>query len=60
MAASIVAKVTRDRLMEEFDRLYPGYGFAAHKGYPTREHLAALAALGPCPIHRRTFRGVAG
>ena len=58
MAASIVAKVTRDRLMLEFDRVYPGYGFASHKGYPTRGHLAALALLGPSPIHRKTFRGV--
>lgn len=58
MAASIVAKVTRDRLMLEYDRVYPGYGFASHKGYPTRVHLAALAALGPSPIHRKTFRGV--
>jgi ribonuclease HII len=58
MAASILAKVTRDRLMLEYDRIYPGYGFASHKGYPTKAHLAALAALGPSPIHRRTFRGV--
>jgi ribonuclease HII len=58
MAASIVAKVTRDRLMLEYDRVYPGYGFASHKGYPTRRHLAALALLGPSPIHRKTFRGV--
>jgi ribonuclease HII len=58
MAASVLAKVTRDRLMEEYDRAWPAYGFAAHKGYPTREHLAALRRLGPCPIHRRTFRGV--
>lgn len=58
MAASVLAKVTRDRLMEEYDRAWPGYGFAANKGYPTREHLAALRRLGPCPIHRRTFRGV--
>lgn len=58
MAASIVAKVTRDALMAEYDRLYPGYGFSAHKGYPTKEHLAALRARGPCPIHRKTFRGV--
>ncbi len=58
MAASIVAKVARDRLMLEYDRVYPGYGFASHKGYPTRRHLAALAALGPSPIHRKTFRGV--
>lgn len=58
MAASVLAKVTRDRLMEAYDRAWPGYGFASHKGYPTREHLAALRRLGPCPIHRRTFRGV--
>ncbi len=57
-AASILAKVTRDRMMVEFDRLYPGYGFSAHKGYPTRDHLEAIRRLGPCPIHRRTFRGV--
>jgi ribonuclease HII len=57
-AASIIAKVTRDRLMEEYDRQYPGYGFAGHKGYGCASHLAAIAALGPCPIHRRTFRGV--
>jgi ribonuclease HII len=54
-AASVLAKVTRDRMMREFDRLYPGYGFAEHKGYPTPQHLAAIAQLGPCPIHRRTF-----
>jgi ribonuclease HII len=58
MAASILAKVARDEMMEEFDRVYPGYGFSSHKGYPTREHLAALRNLGPCPIHRKTFRGV--
>ncbi|MGA6992559.1 MAG: ribonuclease HII [Candidatus Deferrimicrobiaceae bacterium] len=58
MAASILAKVTRDRLMLEYDRVYPGYGFASHKGYPTKAHLAALAVLGPSPIHRKTFRGV--
>lgn len=57
-AASIVAKVTRDRMMEEYDFLYPGYGFARHKGYGCVEHLAAIASLGPCPIHRTTFRGV--
>jgi len=57
-AASIVAKVTRDRLMLEYDQLYPGYGFAGHKGYGSASHLAAIAALGPCPIHRLTFRGV--
>ena len=54
-AASIVAKVTRDRWMDAQDALYPGYGFARHKGYGTREHLDALRRLGPCPIHRRTF-----
>ena len=57
-AASIVAKVTRDRLMVEVDRLFPQYGFRRHKGYPTSEHLAALRHHGPCPIHRRTFHGV--
>lgn len=54
-AASIVAKVTRDRIMVEMDRQYPGYGFAAHKGYGTRAHLDALRRLGPCPEHRRSF-----
>ena len=54
-AASILAKVTRDRLMVEYDRQYPGYGFAVHKGYGTKAHYAALQALGLCPIHRRTF-----
>jgi ribonuclease HII len=54
-AASIVAKVRRDRLMIELDRQHPGYGFARHKGYGTREHLDALARLGPCGIHRRSF-----
>jgi ribonuclease HII len=57
-AASIVAKVTRDRLMREIDKQYPEYGFARHKGYATPEHLAVLDRLGPCPIHRRTFAGV--
>ncbi len=57
-AASIVAKVTRDRLMEEADRQYPVYGFARHKGYPTLEHLVALDRHGPCPLHRRSFHGV--
>ena len=57
-AASIVAKVTRDRLMKRMDRRYRGYGFARHKGYGTAAHLAALAALGPCAIHRRSFAGV--
>ena len=54
-AASVLAKVTRDRLMREFDRLYPGYGFAEHKGYGTPKHLAAIRERGPCPIHRRSF-----
>jgi ribonuclease HII len=57
-AASIVAKVTRDRLMLEADKQFPDYGFARHKGYGTAEHLAALDRLGPCPLHRRTFSGV--
>jgi len=56
--ASIVAKVTRDRLMRELDRVYPGYGLAKHKGYCTKEHLACLYRLGPSPIHRRTFKPV--
>lgn len=54
-AGSILAKVTRDRLMVEYDRVYPGYGFARHKGYAAQEHLAALDRLGPSPIHRITF-----
>ncbi|MCI8524625.1 MAG: ribonuclease HII [Oscillospiraceae bacterium] len=54
-AASILAKVTRDRLMEELDGQYPQYGFAVHKGYPTRRHYAALDEFGPCPLHRRSF-----
>ena len=58
-AASVVAKVVRDALMRHYDSVYPDYGFAAHKGYPTPSHLRALAALGPCPIHRRSFRPVA-
>jgi ribonuclease HII len=58
-AASIVAKVFRDRLMRELDREHPGYGFAEHKGYPTPEHLEALARLGACAIHRRSFAPVA-
>ncbi|HNU75540.1 MAG TPA: ribonuclease HII [Deltaproteobacteria bacterium] len=57
-AASIVAKVIRDTHMEQMDRLYPGYGFARHKGYPTRAHYEAIRRLGACPIHRRSFRGV--
>jgi ribonuclease HII len=54
-AASIVAKVYRDRLMLECDRCFPGYGFAAHKGYGTARHRAALRELGPCPLHRFSF-----
>lgn len=54
-AASILAKVTRDHMMMEYDRLYPEYGFAKHKGYGTAAHRAALLEFGPCPIHRRSF-----
>ena len=54
-AASIVAKVTRDRLMVEMDRVYPGYHFAENKGYGSKAHIDALKKLGPCPIHRRSF-----
>lgn len=54
-AASILAKVTRDAEMTQLDTIYPGYGFASHKGYPTKTHLAALASLGVTPIHRRSF-----
>ena len=57
-AASILAKTARDALMAELDREHPGYGFAKHKGYPTAEHLAALRAHGPSPIHRRSFAPV--
>ena len=56
-AASIVAKVTRDREMEELDKLYPQYGFAKHKGYGTAQHIAAIREFGPCPAHRMTFIG---
>ena len=56
--ASIIAKVTRDKLMIELDRVYPGYGLANHKGYGTREHLSCLNRVGPCPIHRQSFRPV--
>ena len=55
-AASIIAKVTRDRLMIELDETYPGYGFRVHKGYGTLLHRQAIAQLGPCPIHRRSFK----
>ena len=54
-AASIIAKVTRDRLMQELDAMYPAYGFARHKGYGTRQHMNAIRQLGPCPAHRKTF-----
>ncbi|MBS6955539.1 MAG: ribonuclease HII [Enterocloster asparagiformis] len=54
-AASIMAKVTRDHMMEEYDQLFPEYGFAKHKGYGTAAHIQAIAELGPCPIHRRSF-----
>ncbi|OPZ51372.1 MAG: Ribonuclease HII [Firmicutes bacterium ADurb.BinA052] len=57
-AASIVAKVARDAIMCHLHQVYPEYGFDRHKGYPTKEHLRRLAVLGPCPLHRRTYRGV--
>jgi len=57
-AASILAKVARDREMQILDGKFPGYGFARHKGYPTRAHLAALREFGPCELHRRSFRPV--
>ena len=53
--ASIIAKVTRDRLMEEYDKILPEYGFASHKGYGSREHMEAIQAYGPSPIHRQSF-----
>lgn len=56
-AASIVAKVTRDRMMVALDEIYPQYGFARNKGYGTAEHIAALKEIGPCPAHRRSFIG---
>jgi len=58
-AASIIAKVTRDRMMCDYDAAYPGYGFARHKGYCTADHVAAVAQLGPSPIHRTSFAPVA-
>jgi ribonuclease HII len=58
-AASVLAKVTRDRMMIELDRRFPGYGFARHKGYGTRDHRLALAAFGPCDVHRRSYAPVA-
>lgn len=57
-AASIIAKVTRDRLMIDYAKKYPTYGFERHKGYPTQEHYDRLQRHGPCPIHRYSFRGV--
>ncbi len=57
-AASVVAKVIRDRVMAVYDKIYPGYNFKQHKGYPTKEHLAALRERGACKIHRKTFKGV--
>lgn len=57
-AASVIAKVTRDRLMVRMDSMYPQYGFAAHKGYGTAQHLASLRTHGPCPIHRKSFAPV--
>lgn len=56
-AASILAKVTRDHMMDEYDQLYPGYGFAKHKGYGTKDHVEAILTQGPCPIHRKSFIG---
>ena len=56
-AASILAKVSRDRVMAEYDALYPQYGFLKHKGYGTKDHCEALRAFGPCPIHRQSFLG---
>lgn len=58
MAAAIIAKVTRDRQMKEYDEQFPEYGFSSHKGYPTPEHLAALEKWGPCPIHRQSYAPV--
>ncbi len=57
-AASIIAKVSRDRMMLDYHQQYPPYGFAVHKGYGTKQHRQAIAEFGPCPIHRKTFRGV--
>ena len=57
-AASIIAKVTRDRIMTDYSTQYPAYGFDRHKGYPTKAHRTAIAEHGPSPIHRKTFRGV--
>lgn len=57
-AASIIAKITRDRIMDDFHKKYPVYQFHKHKGYPTKAHREAIAQHGPCPIHRRSFKGV--
>ena len=54
-AASIIAKVTRDRIMREWDNVYPQYGFASHKGYGTAKHILAIKEYGPCPLHRKSF-----
>jgi ribonuclease HII len=54
-AASILAKTTRDALMRDYEQVYPGYGFAEHKGYTTTQHREAIRRLGPCPIHRKSF-----
>ena len=58
MLAAIIAKVTRDRQMDVYDKEYPQYGFSSHKGYPTPDHLAALNQWGPSPIHRQSFKPV--
>jgi len=57
-AASIIAKVARDLIMDDYHNIHPEYNFKKHKGYPTKEHFEALKKFGPCPIHRRTFKGV--
>ena len=57
-ATSIIAKVSRDRLMDEYDKKYPEYGFKGHKGYGTAEHVAAIKKYGPCPIHRQSFEPI--
>ncbi len=57
-AASIIAKVIRDSIMDDYHNIYPEYNFNKHKGYPTKEHLESLKKFGPCPIHRKTFNGV--
>ena len=59
-AASIIAKVTRDRIMDEMDKKYPQYGFAKHSGYGTKFHMEAIKQYGPCPIHRKTFEPIKG